>query len=148
MAYGKTYREKRKKEMTVMKRGITEIDPEIRGLIVDLNKRGYKTVSSCAGHYGSPEYLDGPPTEGHGYVMMKGKIPADPWERMDFLEKLIPIFKKHGCKITSEDNSTAMKGNFSIGFKPIGQPHKIWIKSKEFKKETRLITDLDLRGTK
>jgi hypothetical protein len=132
--------------MTVMKRGITEIDPEIRGLIIDLNKRGYKTVSSCAGHFGSPEYLGGPPSNGHGYVMIEGRIPADPWERMDFLEKLLPLFKKHGCKVIDKDNSTVMKGKFSIGFKPIGQPHKIWINSKEFKKETGLIVDLDLGG--
>lgn len=128
----------------LQKRGITEIDPEIRELIIDLNKRGYTTVSSCAGHLGSPLYENGPPSEGNGYVLIKGRIPNDPWERMNFLEKIIPLFKKHGCKVTDKDNSIR-KGEFSISFKPLGLPWNTWLKTKEFKKQgKKLIFDIDL----
>lgn len=105
------------------------IDPEIQGLVKELNKQGYKTTSSCAGHPGSPEFAGGEPTKGNGYVIIKGQVPVYPFERTMFLSKLLPVFEKRGCKNISWFNSTVHDSNgreFSVDFDPIGQPWAKW----------------------
>ena len=45
------------------------IDPEVRGAVEELNRLGYETVSSCAGHFGEEE------EEPQGLILFARKYP-------------------------------------------------------------------------
>jgi len=39
---------------------INSVDPEIRNIVLDLRENGYMTIESCAGHWGSPGFIEFP----------------------------------------------------------------------------------------
>ena len=84
----------------------SDIDPEIRGLIKELNRLGYKTYGSCAGHLGRGE-------GDTGYVAFRAKFT----ERDK--EKLRSIFKAHGLTVLDLLDE-GYPGTY-IDFKPIGK---------------------------
>lgn len=64
------------------------IDPKIKSLLIELNKKGYTTEQSCEGH-------------GYrGYVSFRPKNNSSPYTYLTKNEAndVISIAKKHGCK--------------------------------------------------
>jgi hypothetical protein len=106
---------------------ISLIDPEIRQLVIELNRNGFKTVGSCAGHKGTLDIITKKPIKGNGYINIRGSIPKDPIERLNLLNKLIPIFMKYKCFVTGWDNDHD-RNEYDVRFDPIGQPWSKWKK--------------------
>ena len=64
--------------------GITyDVDPELRQVLIELNKRGYKTAGSCSGHKTDT-----------GYITIKQNV-TDKQK-----EEIIKIMKRHGINAT------------------------------------------------
>ena len=65
-----------------------KIDPEVKSLVLELNKKGYKTEGSCAGH-------------GYrGYISFLPKNRSPPYQYLTKEEANDAIFiaRKHGCE--------------------------------------------------
>jgi len=67
----------------------TPIDPEIKSLIVELNKNGFITTGSCAGH---GKYGSGLGEQRKGYVWFERPIDKNN------KAVVVSLMKKHGCK--------------------------------------------------
>lgn len=81
-----------------------DIDKEIRKAILDLNRQGFITAGSCAGH--NPETT--------GFITLKGNL--NKGER----EKVKAILTKNSLEVTNIDSS-AYKNLFTgVNFKPAG----------------------------
>jgi len=83
------------------------IDPEIVDVIIDLNKNGYKTLESCAGHK-------------YGRMGDDGVILFNMWIGKH-QNKIISIMEKHGLII----KKIYLKWSPAIYFEGIGQPYGI-----------------------
>lgn len=83
------------------------IDPELRPVVIALNRKGYKTLFSCAGH---PGWL-----EQKGALLFRKRFtPEDKIAIMD-------IMKKYGLKNVVEDKKHTRYTWFAIEFKQIGK---------------------------
>lgn len=77
-----------------------DIDPELTSILLELNRKGYKTSGSCAGHRD------------------KGFITISAESARNKKETIVGILKKHGLKIT--DIEEHLTSHF-FKFKPIGK---------------------------
>ncbi|MFA5745650.1 MAG: hypothetical protein WC932_02195 [archaeon] len=64
------------------------IDPEIKSLVLELNKKGYKTEQSCAGH-GYRGYIS---------FLSKNRTPPYRYLTKEEATRAISIARKHGCE--------------------------------------------------
>jgi len=71
---------------------VRDIDPEIRDIVLDLNRRGYGTVGSCAGHS----------SRSHGFISFSDYGDIDTFTggdtafTQDEKEEIRAILKEHG----------------------------------------------------
>jgi len=89
---------------------LVDIDPEIRDIVLALNRQGLRTVMSCSGHPG----LSGCPTV-RGYLWFDGYIDKD-----ELADKL----KDYGLaeiKVARDDENG---GTTIASFAPIGTPKR------------------------
>jgi hypothetical protein len=118
------------------------IDPEVQGLVKDLNAHGYTTIGSCAGHVGSPEFEGGRPTPGQGYVNIKNNVPSTEPGKGEYIRTLRKICTNHGCRgleiednreiyTVGADNRERYGSGSSVRFKPMGQPWDKWEKVEQ-----------------
>ena len=90
------------------------IDPEIKPLIIELNKNKFVTMGSCAGR---GKYGAGLGSDRKGYIWFKKDIVGN--DRT----QVIASMKNHGCKDIRFTNPTEVR------FSPMGKPSSL----KEFK---------------
>lgn len=104
-----------------------DIDPEIRKLIVNFNKMGFKTSGSCAGHLGSPRYA------GKGFISFEKyvalpknvKITEDEESLKPLLRemdkyKIKKAMAEYGLVVTRDDDKN--KTFYYVEFRPVGRP--------------------------
>lgn len=83
-----------------------DLDPELKHLVIELNNSGYKTLSSCAGHYSEAPY-------GRGYINLKDKL------TLKDEDKLKQILSHYGLSDIKVRWNT--QGFTDIGFAPFGK---------------------------
>lgn len=83
---------------------IREMDPEIISTVIDLNRNGFHTTESCAGHKGGP---------GGGL----GNIFFWPFPKGENYKRVLAIMAHHGLK-----NLRARRAYSAIVFSGIGKP--------------------------
>jgi hypothetical protein len=95
------------------------VDPQIRNAVIELNKHGFQTVMSCAGHtilgYKPTVYRvrNGISIRGYGYIIVKSiKYNRD---------RVFGILKKHGLSGLQQHSGT-MYGYrvVTVAFNPVG----------------------------
>ena len=84
---------------------IYDIDPDIRSMVIELNKKGFKTGGSCAGHI---------PNRIHGFVTIMGSVPT-----ISKIKLAKSILSKYGLKnISYKYIDTG--GFWELKFKSVG----------------------------
>lgn len=88
-----------------------DIDPEVRDIILELNRRGLKTIMSCAGHPGLP-----------GFKAIRGYIWFDKHLNKTELTIKLKTFGFEAIKVEWDDEY----GETTIAsFAPIGLPKRL-----------------------
>jgi hypothetical protein len=91
---------------------LSNIDPEIRNLVAELNTEGYHTDMSCAGHY-DPNTTKAT----RGWLMF-----SRPWEQSGILA----ILAKHNLTGVRIGFAPNMPTILMATFDPIGQPRELY----------------------
>lgn len=90
------------------------LDPEIKLLVIELNRKGYTTEGSCAGH---GKYGAGLGNSGQGYISFGRSL--SPSEARN----VITIMRKYGCKRIGFPPSINAGGKVRVtaAFSPMGK---------------------------
>ena len=92
--------------VTIKMIGPGTIDPEIKSLVIKLNKEGFATTGSCAGH---GKYGCGLGVDRKGDIWFKRNVSG---KERDYV---VAIMKQHGCKEIRFTNPTEVR------YKPMGK---------------------------
>ena len=90
------------------------LDPEIVNLIIELNKAGFSTYSSCAGH----------PGKGTAKGMLRGYIGFERCNDKEGITKILEAYGLRNIRIEDQiEDSEEYRGKATlVSFDPIGEP--------------------------